>query len=356
NHTSPDSILVQEHPDWFLKGLDGKPGRKCEDWSDVVDFDYSASPHIWVELISTLARWRDRGVDGFRCDVASLVPADFWKQARMRVNQYDPGARKELSSLVWLAESVHPAFLRRMRSEGYGAWSEPELHAAAFDLTYDYDGWERLEVKKVKKRGQTPIFEYFEYLYAQETLYPKGAKKLRFLENHDQERAASRLGRGDRLKAWTVLYQFLPGIALAYMGQELALEHRPSLFDRDPIEPSQGDPYFERFFVSSLRATTEAKRKAPFFSWTILDDVAFCLRSATPAREMTPIEEALVESGNYLLIARAGEGGQGRTSAASRLLAPFDIRGTDLLSGEPADYPCGTEIPSSPALLVRLGD
>ncbi|MGB9686263.1 MAG: alpha-amylase family glycosyl hydrolase, partial [Rectinema subterraneum] len=72
NHTSPDSILVQEHPDWFLKGPDGKPARKCEDWSDVVDFDYSASPHLWVELISTLAMWRDRGVDGFRCDVASL--------------------------------------------------------------------------------------------------------------------------------------------------------------------------------------------------------------------------------------------------------------------------------------------
>ena len=357
NHTSPDSVLAREHPEWFLKGPDGKPARKCEDWSDVVDFDYSASPHLWVELISTLAMWRDRGVDGFRCDVASLVPAEFWKQARTRVNQYDPGVRKELRPLVWLAESVHPAFLRRMRSEGYGAWSEPELHAAAFDLTYDYDGWERLEVKKFKKRGQTPIFKFFEYLYAQETLYPKGAKKLRFLENHDQERAASRFGRGDMLKAWTVLYQFLPGVALTYMGQELALEHRPSLFERDPIEPSGGDPHFEQFFVSSLKATTEAKRDAPFFSWSIFDDdVVFCLRSTAPAREATPIEEAMVKSGNYLLIARAGGGGRGQTSRAARLLAPFDIHGTELLSGEPVNYPRGSDIPPSPALLVRLGN
>lgn len=355
NHTSPDSVLAQEHPEWFLQGPDGKPGRKCEDWSDVIDFDYSASPHLWAELISTLAMWRDRGVDGFRCDVASLVPADFWKQARTRVNQYDPGARKELRPLVWLAESVHPAFLRRMRNEGYGAWSEPELHAAAFDLTYDYDGWEHLEVEKFKKRGQTPILKFFEYLYAQETLYPKGAKKLRFLENHDQERAAHRFGKGDMLRAWTALYQFLPGVALAYMGQELALDHKPDLFDRDPIDPAGGDPYFEQFFVSSLKATTEAKRQAPFFSWSIFDDdVVFCLRSTSPAREATPIEETMVRSGNYLLIARAGL--SHHTGTPARLLAPFDIHGTELLSGEPANYPCGSEIPSSPALLVRLGD
>jgi len=74
NHTSPDSVLAGEHPDWFLQGPDGRPGRKCEDWSDVVDFDYQASPHLWVELIDTLSMWRDRGVDGFRCDVASLGP------------------------------------------------------------------------------------------------------------------------------------------------------------------------------------------------------------------------------------------------------------------------------------------
>jgi len=352
NHTSPDSVLAHEHPDWFLQGPDGQPGRKCEDWSDVVDFDFAASPHLWVELISTLAMWRDRGVDGFRCDVASLVPADFWKQARTRVDQYDPGTRKELHPLVWLAESVHPAFLRRMRGEGYGAWSEPELHAAAFDLTYDYDGWERLEVKK---RGQTPILKYFEYLYAQETLYPKGAKKLRYLENHDQERAAHKFGKGDMLQAWTVLCQFLPGVALAYMGQELALDHKPSLFDRDPIEPASGDSHFENFFVASLRATKEAKQHAPHFSWSIFnDDVVFCLRSTAPARAASPIEKAMVRSGNYLLIAHASLRQQ--TGKPARLLAPFDIHGTELLSGEPANYPCGSEIPSSPALLVRLGN
>lgn len=132
--------------------------------------------------------------------MASLVPSEFWRQARQRVNQYDPGIKEERAQLLWLAESVHPAFLRKMRLLGYNSWSEPELHVAAFDLTYDYDGWERLE--KIWEQGM-PFERYLEYLYVQETLYPKGAKKLRFLENHDQERAAHRFGNGAKLRAMT---------------------------------------------------------------------------------------------------------------------------------------------------------
>jgi glycosidase len=351
NHTSPDSALVREHPDWFLRGPDGRPWRKCVDWSDVVDFDYQTSPHLWVELIDTLAMWRDRGVDGFRCDVASLVPADFWKQARMRVNQYDPGARTERVPLVWLAESVHPAFLRRMRQDGYGAWSEPELHAAAFDLSYDYDGWERLE--KVWKH-ELPIERYLEYLYVQETLYPKGAKKLRYLENHDQERIAHRLA-GAELRAWTALYQFLPGVAMAYMGQEMAIDHRPDLFERDPIEPECGDPEFERYFRESLKATKEAKKNAPFFSWSVDEEGrVYCLRSVEATSKPQPVDRTLLKKGNYLLVARTrGEPAEEKIGASTAL---FSFEGTDLLSGDKLRVPAGGRLPDRPAMLIRLED
>lgn len=355
NHTSPDSVLAGEHPDWFLQGPDGRPGRKCEDWSDVVDFDYQASPHLWVELIDTLSMWRDRGVDGFRCDVASLVPADFWKQARMRVNQYDPGARKERAPLVWLAESVHPAFLRRMRLDGHGAWSEPELHAAAFDLSYDYDGWERLE--KVWAH-ELPIERYLEYLYVQETLYPAGAKKLRYLENHDQERAAHRLARGAELRAWTALCQFLPGVAMTYMGQEWALDHRPDLFGRDPIQPERGDQEFERYFRESMGAAKEAKRRAPFFSWSVgKDRTVYCLRSTVAASLSSPIDRALLKEGNYLLVARPEvEPAQETTAPSTASAALFGFEGTDLLSGEKLHVSEGDRLPDRPAMLIRLGN
>lgn len=375
NHTSPDSVLVRDHPDWFLHSPNGQPWRKCEDWSDVADFDYQSSPQLWVELIDTLSMWRDRGVDGFRCDVASLVPADFWKQARMRVNQYDPGARKERAPLLWLAESVHPAFLRRMRLRGFGGWGEPELHAAAFDLTYDYDGWERLE--KIWS-GEKPVERYLEYLYAQEVLYPKGARKLRFLENHDQQRAARRFGGGDQLRAWTALYQFLPGVAMTYMGQERALDHKPDLFEKDTMRPERGDSGFERYFLAVMHAAREAKERAPYFSWSKVEDSVLCLRSIEPAEQPNPIDPRLVSEGNYLLVARVEEVGGAEVGARAqisirssavkrrgrapilpsatrrRAVAPFEIVGVDLLTDARVHFLAGEAFPDQPAMLIRL--
>lgn len=283
NHTSRDAVLAREHPEWFmLEGLGSAVsrgelemptsgtvlGRKCEEWTDVVDFDYSSSPALWMELISVLSLWRDEGIDGFRCDMASLVPLDFWKQARQRINQYDPGSRKERHPLVWLAESVHPAFVKRMRSKGFGVWSDPELHSV-FDLTYDYDGWEKLEAVL---GGMKPAEQYLEYLYTQETLYPARSRKIRFLENHDQQRGAFRFPSRRSLESWTLLMSFIPGVFFAYMGQEWALKDRPSLFERDPIkrkEAEEGDTdiEFSSFFGKALEISKKAKIEAPRFSW-----------------------------------------------------------------------------------------
>jgi glycosidase len=263
NHSSPDSVLAMAHPEWFLRGADGRPGRKCEDWSDVVDFDFRSSPALWDELIDTLVQWRDLGVDGFRCDVASLVPAEFWIEARRRVNLADPKTGREAKPVVWLAESVHPGFLRSMRARGFGGVSESELHAA-FDLSYDYDGWERLERCWA---GTKPLSFYLDYLEVQAALYPENARKIRYLENHDQRRAAERFGRGDRLEAWTAAMQFLPGCSLAYMGQELAIEGRPSLFDADRVDWASGDAGFAGFFAACFAATQRAKAEAPEFAW-----------------------------------------------------------------------------------------
>lgn len=344
NHTSPDSVLARENPEWFLRdGAARALGRKCAEWSDVVDFDYGSSPQLWVELMSILVGWREEGVDGFRCDVASLVPVDFWKQARQRVNQYDPGLRRERYPLVWLAESVHPRFLKEMRDAGWGAWSEPELHSV-FDLSYDYDGWERLE--KVW-RGERRAVYYLDYLYAQETLYPKGAKKIRFLENHDQERIAGRFVTRSRFEAWTVMMLFIPGLAFAYMGQELALEHKPELFENDPIDWAGGDESFRDYFVKVMAACCAAKREAPRFSWKEVGKGVFLLeRSGITA--------------NSVAVANSDDGG----AVAPRFVAlvnlegwastiTFDepLRGRDLVTGETGSLEGETIAPEKPLIL-----
>ncbi|MFR7637447.1 MAG: alpha-amylase family glycosyl hydrolase [Lachnospiraceae bacterium] len=80
NHTSPDSVLAQTHPEWFFRDEQGRLSRHVADWWDVVDLDYTHK-ELWRYQIDTLKMWAEI-VDGFRCDVASSVPLDFWTAAR----------------------------------------------------------------------------------------------------------------------------------------------------------------------------------------------------------------------------------------------------------------------------------
>lgn len=106
NHTSPDSTLVAEHPDYFYYKPDGCRGNKVGDWTDVVDLNYE-NRALWQYQIDSLCYWAQY-VDGFRCDVASTVPVAFWQEARRAVEQIRPGA-------IWLGESVHLAHIQAFR-------------------------------------------------------------------------------------------------------------------------------------------------------------------------------------------------------------------------------------------------
>ena len=76
NHTSPDSVLSQKHPEWFYHRPDGSFGNRVGDWTDIIDLDYS-NRELWDYQIETLKFWAGI-VDGFRCDVAPLIPLEFW--------------------------------------------------------------------------------------------------------------------------------------------------------------------------------------------------------------------------------------------------------------------------------------
>ena len=66
--------------------------------------------------------------------------------------------------------------------------------------------------------------------------YPHGSIRMRFVENHDQRRAAEVTPGEPALRAVTAVAYLLPGIPLIYNGAELALIHRLELFDVDPID------------------------------------------------------------------------------------------------------------------------
>ncbi len=261
NHTSRDSVLLAQHPEWFLQDDHGNPATKVPDWWDVYDLDYSQQG-LWDYQIETLRKWVQMGVDGFRCDVASLVPLDFWLTARKELSR----GRKE--NLIWLAESVDKSFIKILRDTGWTAHSDPELHAA-FDLTYDYDGFDYL---KGYIQGQCRLDAYLNHLYIQETLYPAHAVKMRFIENHDNPRAAEMIRDKGSLMNWTVFYTLLPGATLVYAGQEIASAHYPDLFGADPIDWTNGDYEFTAFMENALELSKKIKGTCTHFSVSQLVD------------------------------------------------------------------------------------
>ena len=228
NHTSPDSVLYREHPEFFYHGADGRTGNKMGDWADVIDLDYS-NRDLWRYLTDTLVMWAKRGVDGFRCDVASFVPLAFWQQARAAVAEANPDC-------MWLAETVHLSYgcIARRR----GVYSMLDYDAfSAFDMEYEYDV---REVFDRYLRGEIALSHYLDMLNFQEGCYPANYNKLRFLENHDQPRIASFVRDERALVNYTAMLYFLKGTTLLYAGQEFENDHLPSLFDVDTIDRETG--------------------------------------------------------------------------------------------------------------------
>ena len=220
NHTSPDSVLAHDHPEFFLRDEQGRPTRKVADWWDIVDLDYSV-PALWTYQIDTLKQWAAI-VDGFRCDVASSVPIEFWEQARREVETVRPGC-------IWLAESVHGAYIREMRRMGAACSTDTDLYRA-FDMTYDYDLWPCYEAVL---KGELPLCQFTDLLTYQELTYPTGYVKARCVENHDTPRLASYLSNERQLYNWLAFLYFRRGAAMLYGGTELACRHQVSLFDKD---------------------------------------------------------------------------------------------------------------------------
>ena len=220
NHTSPDAVLVSEHPDFYFRKPDGNFGNKTADWTDVIDLDYR-NRALWDYQIESLRMWAGI-VDGFRCDVASLIPVDFWMRAREAVAEINPGC-------IWLAETVHGSFNIFNRIQGYCAGTDSEMFSA-FDMEYDYD---IRDVFDRYIRGKAPLSLWLEALNLQETAYPDNYIKMRCLENHDQPRIASLVEDEKVLQNLTATLYFLKGSTLLYAGQEYRNRHLPSLFEKE---------------------------------------------------------------------------------------------------------------------------
>jgi cyclomaltodextrinase / maltogenic alpha-amylase / neopullulanase len=264
NHTSRDSVLLRKHPEWFYKSASGAFANRVGDWWDVTDFDFTSGKELWMELTDILKYYTNMGVDGFRCDVASLVPIEFWDYARKAITKIN-------KNVIWLSESVHGSFLKYIRDLGFEAASESEIFQV-FDMAYDYDIQNYYEGYLLGKR---PLKDLLEGIIRQEEIYPKNYIKMKNLDNHDVERLA-RLVKGDKDKIlnWHGFAFMQKGAVMVYAGSEFSSDRRPDLFEKD-VMVRKND-------ISEFIQTLAKIKKRPVFAngiWTInvpeIDGVAF---------------------------------------------------------------------------------
>lgn len=225
NHTSRDSELLRTHPEWFYRDASGKTTNRVGDWWDVTDFDFTRDKALWKELAEILSGYAAMGVDGFRCDVASLVPLGFWSMARRTVSRINP-------KVIWLSESVHGGFVKYIRDRGFEAGSEAEMFSV-FDMAYEYDLQPYYDDYL---KGKRPLRDYLEALARQEEIYPEDYVKMSNLENHDFERIAAYVhGDPAKIRNWTAFAFFQKAAVMLYAGQEYSSDRKPDLFERDPV-------------------------------------------------------------------------------------------------------------------------
>ena len=224
NHTSWDNALTTQHPDWYSRDSLGHFRPPVADWQDVIDLDYS-KPALRQYMTETMVYWvKNAGIDGYRADVAGLVPTDFWNHTRQELEKIKP-----VFMLAEWDELFPPTFIKRSEFE-----PNTRLLEKAFDATYAL----RLHgLLDSLGRGQKPTTELAHYLAAERKLYPAGVNLMTFTSTHDinawDGSEYERLGANALPEA--VLTAFLPGIPMVYSGQEAALKKRLRFFDKDTI-------------------------------------------------------------------------------------------------------------------------
>lgn len=183
------------------------------DWYETIKLNYGVDylngratyfdpiPSTWLKMYDILAFWTGKGVDGFRCDMAEMVPVEFWGWVIPKIKALNP-------DIIFIAEIYNS-----------GAYHN-YIYNGKFDYLYDKVGLYNSLEKLIKGHGSA---EDFTRLWQQETgdIEPN---MLRFLENHDEQRLASRFFAGDpwlAVPAITLCATLNTGPFMLYFGQEL---------------------------------------------------------------------------------------------------------------------------------------
>lgn len=212
NHTSWDNEIVTKHPEWYMKSRKNTfQSTRWRDYDDIIELDYK-NPELRKYMTEALKFWiKEYDIDGYRCDIASFVPIDFWETARTEL------------------ETIRPVF---MLAEA----EDKELHRKAFDATYNWSLWNIMHQIYMNNLSVKTLTEA--YLAEHVSIFPKDGIRMNFIDNHDKNswEGNQYSNFGDALKAAIVFTVMMDGIPLVYNGQEAGLDRSLEFFEKDPID------------------------------------------------------------------------------------------------------------------------
>ena len=181
------------------------------DWYETVKLNYGVDymhggachfntiPNTWEKMLEILLFWADKGVDGFRCDMAEMVPVEFWNWVIPQV--------KKVRDVIFIAEVYNPDEYRNY------------IYTGHFDYLYDKVGL--YDTVRAVMCGQAPASNISQCWQSLEGIQKN---MLNFLENHDEQRVASDFFAGDArpgIPGMIVSAAMNTNPVMIYSGQEL---------------------------------------------------------------------------------------------------------------------------------------
>lgn len=275
NHTSRDNEWLRTKPmEWYERDAQGSAVIPW-DWTDTAKLNYS-NHDVWIGQREAMQYWlQEHGVDGFRCDMAMLVPLDFWKETFHSLKTIK-------DDIILLAEAEGREFTDGVFDICYG-W---ELHHALVDLANG-----RTDVDKVRNI----VYNYLNY--------PNGSSHLYFTSNHDENSwsGSSEQRFKKSLRCISALTFMLPaGTPLIYTGEEYGYDHSFNFFEKDSM-PSMKKNDVTRFYekMCALRHSltsldmfrsgdnfmeiiTNASRDLFAFRWQNSEKEIICIFNVSP--------------------------------------------------------------------------
>ncbi len=233
NHTAWDNAWADDNPDWYVQDDDGDFVIPHEDWTDVIELDYD-NDEVREEMTRVMQYWVEEfNIDGYRADVAELVPGDFWADAI-------PAVREINEEVMMLAEG-----------------DDPGLYEYGFDLTYSWEPYRKLiEVYE----DEEPVADFASVVEDERSEHPYPDMRFRFTTNHDETAwDAPPVELFDSIegsKAAAASLLLLPGVPMLYNGQEVGVDETLDFFEDNTID-WDANPELREWYANLLNTRNE---------------------------------------------------------------------------------------------------